>query len=421
MAVGSFSSALSGLSAHQSYLGVIGNNLANINTVGYKTSVISFADLMSQNAGGTSVNPMQIGLGVVTGSISPVFSQGPIETTRETSNAAIQGNGFFVIRNEQGATAYTRAGNFSFNENGELITADGWKVQGYTQVDPATGAVVTTGGLTDIVVPPGVLRAPVATTTITAQINLDSEAEVTGAPNFVTPVKIYDQLGSPHVVTLEFQKTGPGQWSYTATVPQSEVTAGGTGVFQLATGTLTFDGNGALTAPAADIVLTAPATWANGATGVNLTWDIIGAPGTAPTITNFASASETSSIIQNGAAAGQVTGVSIDPDGNILATFGGGQSVAVAQLGMANFNNAKGLTKLGGNRYGESQSSGVANVGTAGTGGRGTVIGSAIEQSNVDIAQEFTNMIIAQRGYQANSRTITVSDEVLVETLNMKR
>lgn len=420
MAVGSFSSALSGLNAHQSYLSVIGNNLSNINTVGYKTSVISFADLMSQTAGGTSVNPMQIGLGVVTGSISPVFSQGPVETTRETSNAAIQGNGFFIVRDQNGATAYTRAGNFSFNADGELVTPDGWKVQGYSQVDPATGQIVTTGGLADIVVPPGVLRPPVATTNITAQINLNAEAEVGGTP-FVTPVKIYDQLGSPHVVTLEFQKTGAGQWTYTATVPQSEVTAGGTGVFTLATGTLSFDGSGTLIAPAADITLTAPATWANGATGVNMTWDIIGPAGTAPTITSFSSPSETGALTQNGAAAGQVTGVSIDPEGRILATFGGGQSVAVAQLGLANFNNPKGLMKLGGNRYGESQSAGAANIGTAGTGGRGTVIGSAIEQSNVDIAQEFTNMIIAQRGYQANSRTITVSDEVLVETLNMKR
>ena len=419
MAVGSFSAGLSGLNANATYLSVIGNNLANINTIGYKTSAVSFADLVSQTVGGTSINPMQVGLGVLTGSISPVFSQGPIENTRETTNVAIQGNGFFVVRDESGQ-AYSRAGNFSFNADGELVTPDGWRVQGYTQVDPVTGNVVTTGGMSDIVVPPGVLRQPVATTNVSTLINLDANAQVTGAPNFTTSIKIYDALGSPHVVTVDFQKAGAGAWTYSASVPQSEVN-GGTGVFQLAAGTLSFDGTGRLNAPAGDITLTAPPTWANGATGTNITWDIMPPPADEPSITSFGSASETSSITQNGSPAGQVSNISIDPDGQIIATFGAGQTVAVGQLALANFNNPKGLVKLGANRYGESQAAGVPNVGTAGTGGRGTLIGSAIEQSNVDIAQEFTQMILAQRGYQANSRTITVSDEVLVETLQLKR
>lgn len=419
MAVGSFSAGLSGLNANGTYLSVIGNNLANINTIGYKSSAVSFADLVSQTVGGTSINPMQVGLGVLTGSISPVFSQGAIENTRESTNVAIQGNGFFVVRGENG-NAYTRAGNFSFNADGELVTPDGWRVQGYTQVDALTGKVVTTGGVGDIVVPPGVLRQPVATTNIRTLINLDANAEVTGAANFTTSVKIYDSLGSAHVVTMEFEKTGPGAWTYTATVPQEDVN-GGAGVFQLATGALTFDGNGQLTAPAADVVFTAPATWANGAAGTNLTWDITPPPADKPSITSFASASETSSITQNGSAAGQISNIAIDPEGQIIATFGAGQTVAVGQLALANFNNPKGLVKLGANRYGESQAAGIPNVGTAGTGGRGTLIGSAIEQSNVDIATEFTQMILAQRGYQANSRTITVSDEVLVETLQLKR
>src|SRR6476659_6532248 len=163
MAVGSFSAGLSGLNANAVYLSVIGNNLANINTIGFKSSSVSFMDLVSQTVGGASGNPMQVGLGVVIGSISPVFSQGAIENTREATNVAIQGNGFFVVRGD-GGNAYTRAGNFSFNADGELITPDGWRVQGYTQLDPATGDVVTTGGMSDIIVPPGVLRDPVATT-----------------------------------------------------------------------------------------------------------------------------------------------------------------------------------------------------------------------------------------------------------------
>jgi flagellar hook protein FlgE len=419
MAVGSFSAGLSGLSAHAAQLSVIGNNLANINTIGYKASVVSFADLVSQTVGGTSINPMQVGLGVLTGSISPVFSQGAIENSRESTNAAIQGNGFFVVRGENG-NAYTRAGNFSFNADGDLVTPDGWRVQGYTQVDAATGKVVTTGALSDIVIPPGVLRQPVATTIARTLINLDADAPVTGGVDFTSSFKIFDALGSAHVVTVNFQKTGAGAWTYTATVPQADVN-GGAGDFQLATGALTFDGAGQLTAPNADVLLTAPAAWANGAAGTNITWDITSPPPDKAAITNYASASETQSITQNGSAVGQVSQVSIDPDGQIIATFGAGQTVAVGQLALANFNNPKGLVKLGANRFGEGQAAGTANIGTAGTGGRGTLVGSAVEQSNVDIAQEFTQMILAQRGYQANSRTITVSDEVLVETLQLKR
>jgi flagellar hook protein FlgE len=419
MAVGSFSAGLSGLNANATYLSVIGNNLANINTIGYKTSAVSFADLVSQTVGGTSINPMQVGLGVVTGSISPVFSQGAIENTREATNVAIQGGGFFVVRGESG-NAYTRAGNFSFNADGELVTPDGWRVQGYTQLDPATGEVVTTGGMSDIIVPPGVLRDPVATTSVRTNINLDAGVAVTGAVNFSTPIKIIDALGESHVITVDFQKTGPGAWTYTATVPQADVN-GGTGLFQLSTGTLTFDGTGTLTNPAADITFTSPAAWGNGATGSNITWDITPPPSDKPSITSFSSKSETSLLTQNGSEAGQISNISVDGEGKIIATFGAGQTVAVGQLALANFNNPKGLVKLGANRYGESQAAGIPNVGTAGTGGRGTLIGSAIEQSNVDIATEFTQMILAQRGYQANSRTITVSDEVLVETLQLKR
>ncbi|MCC6163557.1 MAG: flagellar hook protein FlgE [Acidobacteria bacterium] len=419
MAVGSFSAGLSGLSANQTYLSVIGNNLANINTIGYKSSAVSFADLVSQTVGGMSMNPMQVGLGTVTSSISPVFSQGPIESTRESTNVAIQGSGFFIVNNGEGS-AYTRAGNFSFNADGELVTPDGWRVQGYTGRDPVTGDIITTGMPGDIIVPPGVLRAPEATTNVRTLINLDRDALVTGDVNFTTPIKIYDAVGAAHVVTVSFEKTAPGAWTYTATVPEADVN-GGTGEFQLATGTLSFDGTGRLTAPTADITFTAPPTWANGAVGTNITWDITPPPTDSPSITSYASASGTSSIMQNGAEAGEISSLSVDAEGRIIAMFGAGQTVAVGQIALANFNNPKGLVKLGANRYGESQAGGIPNIGTAGTGGRGTLMGSSIEQSNVDIATEFTQMILAQRGYQANSRTITVSDELLVETLQMKR
>jgi flagellar hook protein FlgE len=420
MAVGSFSAGLSGLNVNAAYLSVIGNNLANINTVGFKSSGVTFQDLVSQTVGGSSANPMQIGLGVTVGAISPVFSQGAIENTREATNVAIQGNGFFVVRGEDG-NSYTRVGNFTFDANGKLVTPDGQFVQGYTAIDATTGAVVTTGQPTDVTVPPGVLRPPVATTSMGTQTNLDASAAV--GDTHTAAVQIYDSLGEQHVATILYTKTAATTWSYEVTVPATEATgtAGTTaGTVRLgATGVVTFDGLGALSVPAADVSLAGPTTWTNGATVNAITWDLWS--GTAAALTGYTADSSNSSISQNGSPAGQIDNVSITADGTIMGTFGAGQSVAMGQLAMANFNNAKGLLKLGSSRYGESQSAGIANVGVAGTGGRGTLIGSALEGSNVDIAQEFTAMILAQRGYQANSKTITVSDELLVETLNLKR
>jgi flagellar hook protein FlgE len=421
MAVGSFSAGLSGLNAMGQALSVIGNNLANINTVGFKSSTVAFTDLVSQTVGGSGGNPMQIGLGVSTASISPVFSQGAIENTREATNVAIQGGGFFVVRGGSG-NAYSRAGNFSFNSDGKLVTPDGYFVQGYTGVNATTGAIITTGSLGDITIPPGVLRQPTATSSILTKTNLDSGA-ATG-DTFTTSVQIYDSLGESHVATVTYTKTSTArQWTYEVTVPGTEATGtAGTvaGTIQLGTGTIAFDGAGALTTPAADVALAAPTTWANGATPNAITWDLFDANGNGA-LTGFSSASQTSLISQNGAASGMIDSVSIAADGTIVATFGAGRTVAVGQLALANFNNPKGLVKMGNSRYGESQSAGIPNVGVAGTGGRGTLIGSALEQSNVDIAQEFTQMILAQRGYQANSKTITVSDELLVDTLSLKR
>jgi len=421
MAVGSFSAGLSGLNANGAYLSVIGNNLANINTVGFKASSVMFQDLVSQTVGGSSVNPMQVGLGVTTGAISPVFSQGAIESTREATNVAIQGNGFFVVRGS-GGNSYTRAGNFTRDSAGKLMTPDGQYVQGYTSVNAITGAIITTGTPTDITIPEGVLRPPVATTSIQTKTNLDASAAV-GASH-TAAVQVYDSLGESHVATVTYTKTTPNSWSYEITVPGAEATGtAGTvaGTVRLGpVGTVTFNGVGAMTAPAADISLPGPTTWTNGATVNAVSWDLID-PNGLPLLSGFTAASSNASISRNGSPAGKIDNVSITADGTIMATFGAGQSVAVGQLSLATFNNPKGLLKLGSSRYGESQAAGIANVGVAGSGGRGTLIGSALEGSNVDIAQEFTNMILAQRGYQANSKTITVSDELLVETLALKR
>jgi len=421
VSIGSFSSSLSGLKANQVKLAVIGNNLANLNTVGYKAGHVSFADLVSQNVSGTSPNPMQVGLGVSPSSIASNFSQGGIDFTGVATHVAIQGNGFFIAggANDRG---YTRAGNFGFDQNGRLVTADGRPVQGFTAINPVTGQIDTAGQPGDIVVPPGVLRPPTPTNSFTMVSNLNAAAPI-GAV-FTNAVPVYDALGAAHTATMTFTKTGANTWTYAMSVPGQDVVGGVPGVpFNVGNGVLAFDGTGRLATVnggvPADIPFNSP-VWANGAAAVNITWDLIN-PQAAAGITHFGAPSGTSSVTQNGAPAGAINGLSISASGEILASFGAGQIVAVAQLAIANFNNPQGLVKGGGNLLSESGTSGAPNVGIAGTGGRGTLIGSSLEQSNVDIAQEFTQMILAQRGYQANSKSINVADELLLEALNLRR
>jgi flagellar hook protein FlgE len=422
----SFTTSLTGLAANQQKLDVIGNNLANINTVAYKASDVEFSDLVSQTVGGSSVNPMQIGLGVTTGSISPNFHQGGISNTGIPTNVAIQGSGFFVV-GDAANRSYTRAGDFTQDANGTLVTPDGQPVQGYSVIDPLTGKVNTTGQPANIVVPPGVLRQPVATTQFSTTSNLDANAAV--GTTFTASPQIFDALGSAHVATITYTNTGPGAWSYSVAVPGADLGQTAASVV-LKSGTVSFNASGTLksvdgtnapfAANFAVAVPVAPNAWKDGAAATPMNWSLADANGT-PNLTGFAAASQTSSLTQNGEASGSVTGVSIDADGQIVATIGAGQTVVLGQLALANFNNPTGLQKLGSNAYGQTAAAGIPNIGTAGTGGRGSLIGSSLEQSNVDMAQEFTQMILAQRGYQANSKSITTADQLLQETLNLKQ
>jgi flagellar hook protein FlgE len=432
MGIGTFSAGLSGLNAHATYLGVIGNNLANLNTVGFKASTVNFVDLVSQAGAATSANPAQIGLGVVTGAISPVFAQGAAEISGQSTHAAILGNGFFVIGGD--SPGYTRDGTFGFDKNGRLVAADGSPVMGWTQLDASRQSVLTGGPLSEIVVPPGVLRPAVPTTLFQTMTNLDASA-ATGA-TFLTSVQVYDALGAAHSVTVNYTKTGTQTWDYGLSVDGADVAGGTAGArVSLGGGSIAFDGTGALTLVTAgagasgggslpgdadfDVMFTTPA-WASGAAGSTITWDITGQDGSG-TLTGYGTASATASKTQNGSPAGTLDSVFVLSDGTVQAALGPDQSVILGKIALANFNNPQGLVKLGGNRYAQSEASGLANVGEAGTGGRGTLMGGALEQSTVDIAQEFTHMILAQRGYQANAKTITVADEMAAEVMNMLR
>jgi flagellar hook protein FlgE len=421
MSVGSFSAGLSGLNANSQALSVVGNNLANLNTTGFKASAVSFQDLVYQNIGVSSENPGQVGLGVGVGQVSPVFAQGSIEATRTATNVAIQGAGFFMLSGPEGRS-YTRAGDFSFDKDGRLVSPDGQSVLGFTTVDPLTKAIVTTGEPVSISVPPGALRAPVATTQFSAISNLNAGAA--NGSTFTTSIQIVDSVGATHLTTMTYTKTGTGAWSYSLTANGSEVAGGTPGApSQLASGTIGFNGSGVLStvngaAPAA-VAITTPA-WSSGAAVSSLQWAVLDGNAN-PLLTGYAAPSATSSISQNGSEAGTVNSISINADGSMIATSGSGQATVIAQIALANFNNPQGLVKLGSNRYSEGSASGVRSVGVAGSGGRGKMIGSALEQSNVDMAQEFTHLIVAQRGYQASSKIITVSDQLLVDTLNIKQ
>ncbi|MEQ1908935.1 MAG: flagellar hook-basal body complex protein, partial [Vicinamibacterales bacterium] len=253
-------------------------------------------------------------------------------------------------------------------------------------------------------------------------------AASTAGDTFSTSFQIIDSLGSTHIATIEYTMTGPGAWDYDVMLPGEDIAGGTPGTPQSilsAPGSIAFDNTGVLTSvdgvtPPANVAITGP-SWANGAAATNFTWGIVLKNGGGSTLTGFTSPSGTSLTTSNGSTAGSIDAVSIDKTGQVIASFGAGKTKVVAQLALATFNNPQGLQKVGTNRFGIGGAAGFPNVGAAITGGRGSIIGNELEQSNVDIAHEFTQMILAQRGYQANAKSITVADEILSDTLQLKR
>lgn len=405
----SFYSSLSGLSANSGMLGVIGNNLSNLNTIGYKGSSSSFQDLFNASLGsnGTSGNgnPMQVGLGTQLGAISQNFGQGSFQSTGNVTDMAVSGQGVFMLQRSDGSQVYSRAGNFIVDRNGFLVNPNGDQVLGWNRV----GNVLSTSG---VVVPvqinSGTVSAPTATTTMTTTTNLNANA-ATG-DTFSTPVQVYDSLGSAHTVLVTYTKqAAAGTWNLTYSSDATTVT----GPAQVA-----FDSSGILS-PAADGTITVTG-WANGAANSAINWDIVDAGGVA-SLTGYAAPSATSATTQDGAAAGTVRSIVVDQNGIITGNFTNGQTIQLAQIGLATFPNMNGLSKEGNNSWSQTLASGAPNIGAADQGGRGKVLGGQLELSNVDTATEFTQLIVAQRGYQANSRIVTTADTLLQEVLNMVR
>jgi flagellar hook protein FlgE len=538
----SFSTSLSGLTASESALNVISNNLANLDTTAYKGMTANFADLFYQQLGDSgSGNPIQVGVGTTIGSVSTDFTQGNIASTGVDTDMAIQGNGFFVVQNN-GAQEYTRAGNFTTDPSGYLVDTNGDYVMGYpatngtispsqtlaplqisngevapakatTELDldmnldaaagisatgtltiaaqPAAGNTLTIGGTTYTfataltATPNQVLigataadtlanlagainaetgngqaagttysqgtvantSATVTGTTATA-LTLQAVADdatgnsvvtttsngaslsfggatltggVTGdsAGSFSEPIVAYDSLGVSHTLTFNFTKEATNQWGYQITIPAADVGSSGPPVV-VRSGTLQFDSSGNLISPAGNVAGITVPNLTDGASSLNFSWQLFNSQGS-PNVTQSGAPSAASNASQDGYSSGTLTSFNVTSDGIIQGVFSNGQTTVLGEVALANFANPQGLTNNGGNTYLATLSSGLAGIGAPESGGRGSIKGDSLEQSNVDMATEFANLIMAERDYQANAKAITTADEVTQAAISLKQ
>jgi flagellar hook protein FlgE len=405
-----FSIPLSGLAATSSSLNVIANNLANLNTTGFKDQSLNFSSVFNA-ALGTSGNgdPIQVGNGVQTAGTVSNFSDGNVTSTGIDSNMALQGKGFFVVQSNN-QTLYTRAGNFTVNSAGQLTTPEGQLVMGYPAVN---GVVSTSAALTPITVNQANDIPATATTQFQMSTNLNANSAV--GTTFNSPITVYDSLGNSHVLTIQYTNTAPNAWTYNVTLPAADT--GGTGApTSITTGAMTFDSSGNLLTPSGTVTGINIAGLADGASTMNLTWNLNGASGT-PIITQQAEASATNSPTQNGFAAGTLNGYTVLPDGTVQGQFSNNQTLALGQVAVASFANNDGLKQVGNNDYQSSFASGSAVIGIAGQGGVGTITGGSVEGSNVNLSTEFANMIVAQQAYEANAKVLTTLNQVSQATL----
>ncbi len=416
---------VSGMETNSIELSVIGDNIANANTIGFKSGRAAFEDALAQ----TLIGGGQRGLGSRLQTIQKLMTQGAISNTGLATDLAISGNGFFQVKGPHDGvdgSYYTRAGQFTVDNSGFLVNLDGLKVQGYS----ADAAGVITGALGDLDVG-NATSPPKPTANLVIKANLDagatipaawSAADPAGTSNFSTSSTVYDSLGKAHQVDTYFRRTGAGTWEYHSLTDGAGVLGGVAGTpSEIATGTLTFDATGKLTASTqagtfnpVNAVQPQPLTF-NFGTGT-------GAGGTGlDGVTQFAGPSTATFLSQDGFSAGQLAKVAISSDGQIVGTFTNGQTRTLGEVAIANFQAPDQLNRIGGNLFSQMPNSGPPTVGKPGDGGRGSIIAGALEQSNVDLSGEFVRMIAAQRGFEANSKTISTADQLLSELIALKR
>jgi flagellar hook protein FlgE len=408
-------SAISGLRNHQTMMDVVGNNISNVNTTGFKSSTTVFQDVLSQvvrgggaaqdDLGGT--NPAQVGLGSRIAAITTNFGQGALQRTGRATDLAIQGDGFFVVQ-QAGQELFTRAGSFSVDALGRLVTQEGGFIMGWGST--ADGQVNVNGPLGAIQIPVGDLVAPNQTSRISIGGNLPSNAADEAIVS--NSVEVFDAQGNPWTVQVTFEKSSANTWQVTVSYIDPEADPDDPPV-EIMTDTLTFDATtgeldgsydlDATGGPMGDFVLRL-----GEAEGPNR-------------LTQYGELQTASILDQNGSAAGSLQSFTVSQEGLVVGSYSNGRTRAIGQIALASFANPEGLEKVGGSNYRATMNSGLAQMGTAGAGGRGLMSTGTLEMSNVDLAQEFTNLIVAQRGFQANSRVVTTSDELLQEVVNLKR
>ncbi|WP_456600937.1 flagellar hook protein FlgE [Blastococcus sp. SYSU DS0669] len=408
-------SAISGLRAHQTKMDVTGNNIANVNTVGFKSSATVFQDTLSQvvRAGGQpaadrgGTNPAQIGLGVKLAGITTNWTNGAAQSTGRSTDFMIEGDGFFVVEGAGGQQLFTRAGSFDFDASGKLVTPDGSILQGW--VADANGVVNANGPVQDLVVPYGQIVDPKPTTAGSIVGNLPSD--VVDGTTFQVGADMYDSQGVMQKVAYNIQKMSDNNWRVSVVHANGDVFLPPTDI--------AFDAAGELT-PAADPYELPSFNPATLDPVKYASWDI-DVTIALPDLTQFGGANTLAAPKPDGFALGSLQSFSLGNDGTITGVYSNGLRQALGQLAMASFNNPSGLEKAGNSAFRVGDNSGVAMIGQAGQGGRGVLSSGALEMSNVDLSEEFTGLIVAQRGFQANSRVITASDEILQDLVNLKR
>jgi len=410
---------VSGLRAHKTQMDVISNNIANINTIGFKSSRVNFREMLSQTIQGASApkpngiggtNPLQIGLGTGVGSIDVSQTQGSLLPTGKPTDVAIEGNGFLILGDGQ-VKYYTRDGSFTVDSEGNLVSSSsGMKVLGWMS-DPATGIIDTTAPInatSGIKIPIGQLSIARQTSSISLGGNLNQKMEEGGA--FSSSLTVFDSLGATHTVTITFTKTAAdGEWAWEATSPDA---AGGV----VGNGTITFDSYGKCMDNFQSISL-ALANPDGAASPIDINLDF-------QAMTQLAAESGECTVkptSQDGLPLGVLDGFTVTKDGTISGTFDNGMTQTLGRLALAQFSNPAGLSRAGNNLLAETGNSGLPQIGQPSTGSLGNLTAGFLESSNVDLPTEFANMIVAQRGFQANSRIITTSDEILQELVQLKR
>lgn len=412
--IGALFAGASGLNSNSQALNVLGDNISNLNTIGFKSSQPVFGDLFSSILD-SNTTTSQIGRGSQLIGVLPSFTQGPLETTLNSLDLAVNGSGFFIV-NDGADNFFTRAGQFGINVDNVIQNINGEILQGFAIDD--LGVVATTLSNIDLT---GVQSEPFATTNFTLGANLDPTDAT-----FLSPITIFNSVGSEIALEIEFTKTGPNAWDYIISVPP------GDGTINLAnlnnSGSLEFDVNGTLTGvnggAIADLeFLITYAAATPPAADQNIIWNLLDDTGIASNgfMTGFASISSNNSLVQDGFPSGSLTGLTVDSDGIINGMFSNGQTEGLFQIALANFLSPTGLTREGSNLFSATVASGEAIIGTANTGSRGEILGSVLELSNVDLVTEFISLIRTQRAFQASARVVTTADELLNEVINIMR